>query len=445
RERQQPQERQESAAATAARRRRWVTSLLAAHWLGRAVRGIGMAASEQEDVMLDAFRSGRLNRGSLELRLRIIAEAKTQAVAGALAAAAAAGQPGPVATEEEEEEALTAGVGDREAGDGGGDSDSRYDREYTGRVAYVTTWLVLQPPAAVCRAVAEAVVDRNAVVLRFHRRWVKETARRAHGAGLLSNTQLDELVRAVDAITPETLSSFLDIDLSRVEVAAAAAATATLGSNGGSTPVAVRPIATAYLTEELLRLPPAELKAALLQEWRGRTRDSVRYHVGVVQRRIADLYSHRGGAVADAAAATMAAAAASKAVQEASKEAIRLYALARHERLTGVMAAAAAAAAATDEAEEEDDGRRADVADGGNGDVTESESEEVAQRTAAATAAGLGAGVAAMQPAVRAAVLGLLPQRRTDEVPPALSDPVVQHVLRNDLDEVTRTTQLADY
>ncbi|GLI63767.1 hypothetical protein VaNZ11_006842, partial [Volvox africanus] len=436
RERQQPQEQQESAEAAAARRQQWVTSLLAAHWMGRAVRGIGMAASEQEDLMLDAFRSGRLNRGSLELRLKIIAEAKTQAVMGALAAAAAAaGQPGTVAAEEEEE-ALAAGVGDREAGDGGGGSDSRYDREYSGRVAYVTTWLVLQPPAAVCRAVAEAVVDRNAVVLRFHRRWVKETARRAYGAGLLSNTQLDELVRAVDAITPETLSSFLDGDVSRAEVAAAV--TATMGSNGGG--AAVRPVATAYLTEELLRLPPAELKAALLHEWRGRTRDSVRYHVGVVQRRIADLYSHRGGFVADAAAA-------SKAVQEASKEAIRLYALARHERLTGVMAAAAAVAciAATNEAAAEDDGRRVDVADGGNGDLTESESEEVAQRTAAATAAGLGAGVAAMQPAVRAAVLGLLPQRPTDEVPPALSDPVVQHVLRNDLDEMTRTTQLADY
>ncbi|GIM11210.1 hypothetical protein Vretimale_14759, partial [Volvox reticuliferus] len=41
---------------------------------------------------------------------------------------------------------------------------------------------------------------------------------------------------------------------------------------------------------------------------------------------------------------------------------------------------------------------------------------------------------------------GLLRHRPTAaELPPALSDPVVQHVLRNDLDEVTRTTQLADY
>ncbi|GIM11209.1 hypothetical protein Vretimale_14758, partial [Volvox reticuliferus] len=216
-ERQQQEEQQEvqeTAAAAAARRRRWATSLLAAHWLGRAVRGIGMAASEEEDVMLDAFRSGKLTRSSLELRLKIIAEAKNKAVAGALEAA---GQPGLAATEEEEEEALAAVEGDREADAGDSGSGSRYDREYTGRVAYVTTWLVLQPPAAVCRAVAEAVVDRNAVVLRFHRRWVKETARRAHGAGLLSNTQLDELVRAVDAITPETLLSFLDGEAGRVE------------------------------------------------------------------------------------------------------------------------------------------------------------------------------------------------------------------------------------
>lgn len=45
------------------------------------------------------------------------------------------------------------------------------NREYTGRMAYMTLWLVLQPPAVVYRAVAEAVAGRGPVVLRFHRRW----------------------------------------------------------------------------------------------------------------------------------------------------------------------------------------------------------------------------------------------------------------------------------
>ncbi|KAG2449364.1 hypothetical protein HYH02_005517 [Chlamydomonas schloesseri] len=467
-----------------------------------------LAEGEAEAALLVAFQEGRCSRAQLVDRLAVLSAAKWRLMSqpGVLPAGSssssssgsgkgghgfdaaaslgaedegegggAAGGSVDESMDEEEDEGGLDGEGEAEEEEGAGAVDgSRLKRS-----PLVGLEVALRPPQDVVAAVRAACAEHPNVHWRTHAQRVRLQAFRAQAAGLLTEQQCAELRTALtEAFRKKKVKK--PAPLSR----------------------------TAWLTPQLLALPPPQLVSALREGLltHNYKRDELRSQMRAALLRVRSLYGFRhykslgaaesydddaaggdedvdvgdGSSVGASFTGTAAAlgvrvgdeaafAAARAAVEEAGAQALQEMYRQRRQRLSmdqpenandewvspsGVTAGASSSGASGGASTEqgwsaqsgasERAGGSAAAADGEMSD-TEAAAEAAEELRLQQVAAGLGAGLQALPPQELAERLGLVVSLQPGAVPVTLMDPMLQHVLRSDLSRPRRAAQLADY